>query len=212
MSTLKEFAAFFIENQCLFGAYPTQERIVELEKWGVRLIVDLTTPNEKKCIPYVTEIDVIKFPIDDRKGPSDKIRFCKLIIDVADRISTGDKIYVHCKGGHGRSGMVVAALLCFKYKIDPPTSFAITSAYHSTRTNIKPYWLKVGSPQTWLQKLAVYTIFNPHYITPISPFSGDASDAYVDAFLCQTYLGEIIGENGKNLEERRKRLLIQYEY
>lgn len=175
--SFREISAFFIKDQCLFGAYPTQHQIHELENWGVDLIVNLTSIYEKNIRPYSTYVKNINFIISDNKAPKNVIEFCALIIHITKLINQNQKIYIHCKGGHGRSGLVVASILCYKYKIMPHESIQLTTKYHSTRPvharrpKMNEYWKSKGSPQTTEQKQFVFSIFHPYVITEESPFN-----------------------------------------
>lgn len=55
-------------------------------------------------------------------------------------------VYVHCWGGHGRTGIVIATLLSLLYKIDAETALELTEAFHSKRVVCKSH-----SPQTEAQ-------------------------------------------------------------
>tara|TARA_A100001015_G_scaffold310205_1_gene411142 strand:+ start:1722 stop:1895 length:174 start_codon:yes stop_codon:yes gene_type:complete len=50
-----EKASFFIKDKCLFGSYPTQIAVNDLENKGVRHFIDLTNEFERKIIPYTTK-------------------------------------------------------------------------------------------------------------------------------------------------------------
>lgn len=52
----------------------------------------------------------IRFIIEDCSIPSNPTQFTKLIDHLALRIDEGKKVHVGCIGGHGRTGMVLAAL------------------------------------------------------------------------------------------------------
>ena len=55
------------------------------------------------------------FPIEDRKVPHDTCAVSPLVLKL-HRILTSENsstLYVHCRGGHGRSGIVVACILCY---------------------------------------------------------------------------------------------------
>lgn len=209
------FCVPFLKNEndkwSYFGAYPTDSQLRLLKDTiDIKLIVDLTEPGEKKCVQYapVEGVSVIHYSIPDRKGPSDKLKFCKLVLVIADALTRNETVYIHCKGGHGRSGMLAAALLCYITHLSPKEAILHTTECHSNRIGLKPYWLKLGSPQTWDQKQTIYTMFKSHYITELSPFYSDSDDdIYLDSFLLQTYLGRIIGEKGSRLESRRKKVI-----
>lgn len=175
--SFREIAAFFIPDQCLFGAYPTQHQIHELEAWGVDLIVNLTNRNEKNIRFYSTLIKTINFAISDNKAPEDIREFCALVIHLTKLINQNKKIYIHCKGGHGRSGVLVASILCYKFRITPYESIILTTKYHSTRPiharrpKMNEFWKNKGSPQTYEQKQFVMSIFQPYTVTKDSPFN-----------------------------------------
>lgn len=175
--SFREIAAFFIRDQCLFGAYPTQHQIHELEEWGVDLIVNLTSRHEKNIRTYSTFVKTINFIISDNKAPENVLEFCALIIHITKLIDQNQKIYIHCKGGHGRSGVLVASILCYKYRIIPHEAIQLTTKYHSTRPiharrpKMNEYWKSKGSPQTKEQKQFVVSIFHPYVVTKESPFN-----------------------------------------
>jgi protein-tyrosine phosphatase len=215
MVFITETSAYFVTNQCLFGAYPTQHQIQQLEEWGVDIVVNLTNNDEKKIRPYHTGAKVIQFSIPDRKVPQDVREFCALVIHLTREIRNGKKIYVHCKGGHGRAGLLVAAILCYLHKITPRESFIRTSEYHATRPvhSTKPrkneFWKTKGSPQTQEQREFVRSLFQPYKISKDSPFTerGKWLSRTYDNFLTNTNLGPIEGTNGEELEEYRDSLI-----
>jgi protein-tyrosine phosphatase len=215
MVSITETSAYFVTNQCLFGAYPTQHQIQQLEEWGVNIVVNLTKNDEKKIRPYRTGAKVIQFSIPDRKVPENVREFCALVIHLTREIRKGKKIYVHCKGGHGRAGLLVAAILCYLHKITPKESFIRTSEYHATRPvhSTKPrkneFWKTKGSPQTQEQREFVRSLFQPYKISKDSPFTerGKWLSCTYDSFLMNTNLGPIEGTNGDALEEYRNSLI-----
>jgi len=215
MVFITETSAYFVTNQCLFGAYPTQHQIQQLEEWGVNIVVNLTRNDEKKIRPNRTRAKVIQFSIPDRKVPEDVREFCALVIHLTREIRDGKKIYVHCKGGHGRAGLLVAAILCYLHKITPRESFIKTSEYHATRpvhstkSRKNEFWKTKGSPQTQEQREFVKSLFQPYKISKDSPFTerGKWLSRTYDSFLMNTNLGPIEGTNGGELEEYRDSLI-----
>ena len=108
----------------------------ELENNGVTLFIDLTEDHEIINKYQLSEnSQKISYPITDRKIPTDYLSFVLLVIKITNFMSSlknNEKIYVHCKGGHGRAGILVACLLCYIYDIDPNIALELTSKYHST--------------------------------------------------------------------------------
>lgn len=158
--------SYFIKNKAIFGSYPTQESLKELEEHGVRYFIDLTYKGEKKIIPYKTRYNYISFPIKDRFVPTNWKLFAGFIIYLSNIITNlpqNEKLYINCKAGHGRSGIVVACLLCYMFDISPQTSLYLTNKYHGNRKVMKDKWRKIGSPQTYTQKMFVMKFFDPLY-------------------------------------------------
>jgi len=154
--------SYFIPNKALFGSFPDQKTVFELESMGVRYFIDLTCVYEQKTIPYETNYMYIKYPIRDRNVPEDWKSFAKLIVricNILNNLENGDKIYVNCRGGHGRSGILVACILCYYYQIRPEEALRMTSAYHSNRPVMRDKWRKMGSPQGKKQRDFVYNFF-----------------------------------------------------
>ena len=148
-------ASYFITDRALFGSYPTQDAVIELEDKGVRYFVDLTHSQESKITPYKSKYSYISFPIADRQIPHNTIEFSCFIIKLSEIINSlkdNTLLYIHCKGGHGRSGIVVSILLSYMFGLSPQESLDCTSRYHSSRKEMRDKWRKIGSPQTFQQK------------------------------------------------------------
>ena len=65
--------SYFIHNKALFGSYPAQSDIEELEENGVTCYVDLTCKKEGGITKYITTKRIISFPIKDNHVPTDDI-------------------------------------------------------------------------------------------------------------------------------------------
>jgi len=192
------YCSFFIEGKCLFGGYPTQCIVDELEAQGVRYFVDLTKQGERKIVPYKTNYEYINFPIKDHRIPHDNLKFSAFIVSLCKIITElGDsKLYLHCKGGHGRSGIVVACILCYLYNLTPTEALRKTTQYHSKRKDMKERRRKEGSPSNIHQKIFVRRFFDPINI-PSNMF---------DIKLESLTEEEIIFEFRRNSEASRKLL------
>lgn len=156
--------SYFVKNRALFGSFPTQDAVSELEDNGVRFFVNLTIDTEKKITPYTTNYEYIHYPIMDNRTPSNWRSFSQFIIRLSRiiiNLKPKEKIYLHCKGGHGRSGVVVACILCFIFDITPEDALKRTTKYHSNRSIMREKWRQLGSPQTRSQKNFVYKFFEP---------------------------------------------------
>jgi hypothetical protein len=169
-------------KKALFGGYPTQDQVYLLENMGVTWFVDLTLGNEKRTTPYiVTNKDkYITYPIVDQCVPSDIVGFVKFInklVSIISSLMDNEKLYIHCKGGHGRSGLIVATLMCVMDEIGPERAIRDTTTSHNQRHMMKRKWKKIGSPQTRDQCRFLHSLFESQnidhdiYLSPSSPHS-----------------------------------------
>ena len=157
-----ETSSYFIKNKALFGSYPSQETMEDLILIGVNTFVDLTCEDENLEEYSAPDIIKIKYPIKDRYIPSDIKSFSEFIISLSKKIKEvpfNNKIYIHCKGGHGRSGVVVACLICYMFLKTPFESLQYTNECHNKRKVMRDKWRKIGAPQTNLQKRFVHQLF-----------------------------------------------------
>ena len=161
-----ERCSYFIQNKALFGSYPTQEAVEELEANGVRYFVDLTCPGERRISPYTTKYSYLRYSIRDHKVPSDWCSFAQFILKLCatiKKLDTGELVYVHCKGGHGRSGIVVSSVLCYLYKIMPTEALRLTGEYHAQRREMREKRRRLGAPPGVYQKDFVCQFFRALY-------------------------------------------------
>lgn len=175
-------SSYFIKDKALFGSFPSDSAIKELESNGVKYYVNLTYENEDKITQYTTNNQIITYQIKDRSIPHDLLSFTKLIVHVSDiikHLKPGEKVYIHCKGGHGRAGLVVASLICYLFQYTAYEALQYTSKCHSNRLVMRDKWRKIGSPQTYVQKKFVHQLFRPINYTRMCKglFSINSTDA-----------------------------------
>ena len=157
-------ASYFMKDKALFGSFPTQKSVDELEQEGVRYFIDLTYPSEQKIEPYITKYNYMNFPITDCHSPHDWKSFACLILKISNTICNlrqKERVYVHCKGGHGRSGVVVACILCYLMHFKASKAIEFTNDCHKLRKVMREKWRTIGSPQTFVQKSFVHKFFSP---------------------------------------------------
>ena len=114
----------------LAGEYPGDEDPVKARKKikqflaaGVRHFIDLTELGEwSENFPYdailseeARNSSIIatyqRFPIRDNSVPSDSDHLAEILLAIDRRIREGGAVYLHCWGGIGRTGLVVACWL-----------------------------------------------------------------------------------------------------
>lgn len=166
---MDNFSSEFIHSRAWFGKYPDASELEILVNSGITDIIDLTTTTDN--LPaYQFNGYIWKYPINDHRTPDDLKQFEAFIDQIIYLIFTEPtrKIYVHCKGGHGRAGLFVASLLKRNYLNTNPsssnqeaTTYALNLTYqlHQQRKVMKPQWRRRGSPQTKAQKDFVGNIF-----------------------------------------------------
>jgi protein-tyrosine phosphatase len=165
-----DFASVVYNNKIYFGGYPNNEWFLKLKMENVKLFVNLTLEKEmtiKNLYPYFNNLnsfEYIHYPIIDNNIPESLSSFQSLIKELIIRIKNFkdyEKIYIHCKGGHGRSGMVVACLLCHLLNITPEKALLMTTLSHTYRPNLKLKYKNIKCPQIFIQKKFVIDNFCP---------------------------------------------------
>lgn len=150
-----ECASYFIDNRAMFGGYPSQDQVTLMELLGFRYFINLTSPTENKIKPYKTTptSKYISFPIVDGHHPPSDNKLHGLVYKLCEILSdTDDKIYVHCKGGHGRSGVIVALVTSVFFNVSADVALKHTNRCHNNRKEMRDIWRHMGSPQTVEQK------------------------------------------------------------
>lgn len=200
-----DHCSYFIRNRALFGNYPTQEGVYELERAGVRYFINLTLDGEKRIRPYrvSSSSKVIRFPIKDHSVPKCWNTFSRFIIrlgNIIGSIPNGHLLFVHCRGGHGRAALVVAALLAYIFKVTPEAALQWTARFHAKRPAMREKWRAIGAPHQCKQRSFVFRLFEPLKMYRMSysssrfghgfsrqskhPFSVDTGDEKSAVFSC----------------------------
>eukprot|EP00658_Telonema_sp_P-2_P045615 TRINITY_DN33606_c0_g1_i3.p1 TRINITY_DN33606_c0_g1~~TRINITY_DN33606_c0_g1_i3.p1 ORF type:complete len:206 (-),score=40.78 TRINITY_DN33606_c0_g1_i3:24-641(-) len=74
-------------------------------------------------------LEFVHLPIQDFNVPEPR-ELRRTVVDLTRRLSEGQVVYVHCKKGHGRTGLVAVALMAMLYEID--TDAAIQYVQNAT--------------------------------------------------------------------------------
>ena len=162
-----EFCSSFIKNQCYFGCYPNENQFKELLENDFTYFIDLTTPRERNrlafdyslIIPEYENIVYINFSIIDNNIPHSIKSFVNLIDFISTIIEKKKKIYIHCKGGHGRSPMLVASILCRLYLFCPYMALDLTKNYHQSRYDLKEKYKGINCPQLYNQRKFIIDLY-----------------------------------------------------
>lgn len=161
------FCSSFLYDQGYFGGYPTEENFKELVDNNFTYFIDLTTLRERQRLDYDYSMEIpkyknlfyINFSIIDNNIPFSQKLFLEFITFLTKIIRTKNKIYIHCKGGHGRSSLIVASLLCHLYFYSPQKAFGLTKNFHEKRNNLKEKYKGISCPQLYSQRKFIIDIF-----------------------------------------------------
>ncbi|ABF82097.1 hypothetical protein MIV067L [Invertebrate iridescent virus 3] len=173
-------ASFFVADKAIFGGYPSWEQVQELQTAGVVWFVDLTEECEKNVVLYHQLVpNWINYPIKDGGTPQNREKFLTFLLAVqilVDGLGPGEKIYLHCRGGHGRSGLVIACFLAMTLNISPKKSLFLVKLYHSQRPNLVNTRWEREWPLNPTQKRFVQKFFGTFLLR--SGFEAENTSAY----------------------------------
>lgn len=102
---------------------------------------------------YQNKLDLLHLPIVDGSIANDKA-ISDLADDCCQRILNGERLYIHCWGGHGRTGSLVALILSRLYGLSGLDALHYTQKMHDVRVSSQ----NTASPQTRSQILQVLRI------------------------------------------------------
>ena len=96
-----------------------KEELGRLRRGGIDILVSTLERWEARELGLADEgplaqdvgLHFLSYPIQDRTTPAHKQEFHSFVQDLAQRIKSGDKIGVHCRGCIGRSTVVTASVL-----------------------------------------------------------------------------------------------------
>ena len=171
-----DFCSKFSHN-AYFGGYPSKDEFYALiHDLQIEYFIDFTTLKERKNLSYNYEFDLVDFHnkkylnfcILDNKIPTCTSSFLRLVAYVSDKIKNGASVYLHCKGGHGRSTLFVACVLIYIHSYDLHISLENTKIFHKNRKNLKEKYKDMEVPQCLCQRKYISDIhdkiLNKHLI------------------------------------------------
>ena len=145
-----------------FGATPhDKNQLGTILEWvgTTGMIVDLRVAKERvlsESTPFQyhnnleQNVRYSHFPITDRSVPTKKVAlaFGQLVRTITE--DTG-RVYIHCRGGHGRSGLVAACILV-QLGEAPTTALATVRTMHANRPELSKRMRELGAPQNDKQR------------------------------------------------------------
>jgi len=118
-------------------------------------IEDAHTICETETMTPPDNLSFIHVPIADCDVTSDSI-VSQVAEELCWKLLAGDVLYIHCWGGHGRTGTFVAVILGMLYKLSKVEALKRTQLYH----DLRKIPLDVPSPQTFSQRMQVLRILD----------------------------------------------------
>lgn len=166
-----DFTSCVLKDKLYFGGYPCPSMIDNLNNHKFTIIIDTTSKQEKylnKLFIYNNLINKLgikyfNFPINDSNIPNDIESFKQFIRHLVNIFLyyPNEKFYIHCRGGHGRSGLLISGLLCYIYNMIPEKAIEMTTNAHKNRVNLKLKWKNIKCPQNFIQRKFIYDYFKP---------------------------------------------------
>lgn len=110
-----------------------------------------------------TSVDVLHFPIDDFDVREEPKHLVLLVEELVRRIRGGEMVYIHCLGGHGRTGTVVISLLAALTGWSASEAQKHVVVYHRARLTCKRRGCRTMLPEVRSQEKQVKEI-NPNMV------------------------------------------------
>ncbi|MCW5570851.1 MAG: dual specificity protein phosphatase family protein, partial [Steroidobacteraceae bacterium] len=194
MSTLLPLAnAYWVQrDRWLAGEYPgaatreeTQARLAALIALGIDTFVDLTTPGELPAYDAQLAPGVlhIRKPIPDHGLPLEPEHMGEIIGVIDELLGDGRRLYLHCRAGIGRTGMVVGCHL----------------AQHGTRGDaaldaLNALWAGSARSRSWpsIPETAEQREYVYRWPAPLDPTLDDDAMAVTHA-LRERFTGALLG-------------------
>ncbi len=165
-----QFCSPFYKNIGYFGEYPSQEQFEELIKNNFTYFIDLTTLRERNKLKYDYSLEIpshknliyLNYSIIDNNIPHSPKIFRDFLNFLLTVLSKNVKVYIHCRGGHGRSSLIVAAFLCAMFFYSPQKAFVTTKVFHENRQNLKSKYKGQICPKLYHQRKFIIDFFAKH--------------------------------------------------
>jgi hypothetical protein len=175
---LYDWISVLVQDRLYYGSFPNQAMMNQLVKEKFDIIINLTRDGEEDLyrlvpsppgFPVQNEIEYIHYPIDDNQGPDDYDDYCCFITWIKYRYFDKKKIYIHCRGGHGRSSMVSVSVMYTISPIEFHEAIRYVNESHNNRVNLRNKWRKRKSPFNTIQYYFLTKMHKNIYVTIAYP-------------------------------------------
>jgi protein-tyrosine phosphatase len=104
---------------CPFGDDRLRDELLRMKRGGIQTVVSLLESEEAIMLGVAEEgpvaekigLQFLSYPIPDTHVPLNAFGFRHFVMDLANRIRTGEHIGVHCRGSIGRATVTAACTL-----------------------------------------------------------------------------------------------------
>ncbi len=127
-----------VTNQLYWSSCPSRSILDKIENEKIDIVVNLT----HECVNYrlPSSVILIHYPIVDFSFVPPEEVLVSLLLELSNKLEENMRILIHCLGGIGRSGTLVAMLLVYHYNFD--ANKALEKVYNLG-----------GGPESNIQKL-----------------------------------------------------------
>ena len=160
------------KDKLYFGPFPNQIMIDKLLEEKFDIIVNLTMEDEniysdsfQEDIYKIPKNKYIAYPIKDNNIPEYPMSYCSFICTLNKLYKENKKMYIHCRGGHGRSGMVsVSLLLTIFPNKNIKEIIEFVNKCHTERIVLRDRWKYKSTPFNYPQYIFILKIHKDIYI------------------------------------------------
>lgn len=150
-------------GELYFGKYPELSEADHLvEHLKIHTFVNLTEQFERTGRDY--KYNTISFPIIERYIPDNTENFLDLVVIICSKLRNKENIYIHCKNGRGRTGMlmvlVVANLANYKYSMED--CYQLVYRAHRLGHGAGKAWLDLKLPPRQTQRMFIEELYHFH--------------------------------------------------
>ena len=167
-----------LDNKLYFGPFPNQIMIDKLLYEKFDIIVNLTMDNEsvfsmEDSSYKIPKSKYIHYPIIDNDIPQCILSYCSFITKLKRLYEDGMKIYIHCRGGHGRSGMTSTSLLIvLKPEKSIKEIIEDVNNSHTSRIILRDKWKEKTTPFNYHQYSFIMKVHKNIYINIQNKYYG----------------------------------------
>ena len=171
----------------------TRQRVSTLVAAGIECFLDLTHPDEiesyDQALPF--HIEYLRKPIRDHGLPERREHMMEILDCLHDALRAGRPVYVHCRAGIGRTGMVVGCLFVER---------GLTG--ERALEELAALWRQSERSQVWptVPETEAQTDYVRHWIPREQPFPAAPPDPLLDSATLaaarsvrERFLGTLLG-------------------